>query len=76
MPISDAIYGPVIPFDMNLTDDLMAAAGSKAYFMHCLPAERGKEVTDSVLEAKNSIIFDEAENRLHMQKAILEMLLT
>ncbi len=57
--------------EFQINDDLMAAAGSNAYFMHCLPAERGKEVTDSVLEAKNSIIFDEAENRMHVQNAIM-----
>ena len=50
---------------------LMAKAASKAIFMHCLPAYRGHEVTEDVLEGPQSVVFDEAENRLHAQKAIL-----
>lgn len=50
---------------------LMAATGKASYFMHCLPAERDVETTDAVLESKGSIIFDEAENRMHVQNAIL-----
>lgn len=49
----------------------MKLAGPKAYFMHCLPAERGVEVTDGVIEAPNSIVFPEAENRMHAQNAIM-----
>lgn len=55
-----------------IDDTLMAQAAPDAKFMHCLPAHRGEEVTDSVMEGKTSIIFDQAENRLHMQKAIIE----
>ncbi|WVZ21535.1 hypothetical protein V8G54_008857 [Vigna mungo] len=51
--------------------DLMEIAGSKAFFMHCLPAERGVEVTDEVIEAPNSIVFPQAENRMHAQNAIM-----
>lgn len=57
------------PFQVN--DELMQAAGKQALFMHCLPAERGREVTDSVMESAASIVFDEAENRMHAQNAIL-----
>lgn len=51
---------------------LMALAAPGARFMHCLPAHRGEEVTEEVFEGPSSIVFDQAENRLHMQKAILE----
>ena len=51
--------------------ELMAATGKSSLFMHCLPAERGVETTDSVLESQTSIVFDEAENRMHAQNAIL-----
>jgi len=62
------------PFQVNL--DLMNVAGEKAYFMHCLPAHRGDEVTDDVIDGPQSIVFDQAENRLHMQKAIMVFLST
>jgi ornithine carbamoyltransferase len=54
---------------------LMSLAKHSAFFMHCLPAHRGEEVTDDVMDSQQSIIFDQAENRLHSQKAILFMLL-
>ena len=54
---------------------IMSAAGADALFMHCLPAHRGEEVTSEVLESKQSVVWDEAENRLHAQKALLELLL-
>jgi ornithine carbamoyltransferase len=55
----------------QVTEKLMAATGKKSYFMHCLPAERGVETVDEVLEADYSIIFDQAENRMHVQNAIM-----
>jgi ornithine carbamoyltransferase len=61
------------PYQVN--DALFAMARPDAIFMHCLPAKRGEEVTDSVMESERSAIFDQAENRLHAQKALLLMML-
>ena len=58
----------------QITSDLMALAKPSAYFMHCLPAHSGEEVTQGVLDSKQSIIFDQAANRLHIQKAIIAKL--
>ncbi|CAN6682710.1 unnamed protein product [Malus baccata var. baccata] len=59
----------------QVDENLMKIAGPKAYFMHCLPAERGVEVTDGVVEAPNSIVFPQAENRMHAQNAVMLHLL-
>ncbi|HJN96293.1 MAG: ornithine carbamoyltransferase [Gammaproteobacteria bacterium] len=61
--------------DYEVTPDLMALANSDALFMHCLPAHRGEEVSAQVLDAPDSVVWDEAENRMHSQKALLETLL-
>ena len=57
------------PYQVN--DALMAAAKPDALFMHCLPAHRDEEVTSAVMDGPHSVVFDEAENRLHAQKAIM-----
>jgi ornithine carbamoyltransferase len=61
------------PYQVN--DALMREASSGAIFMHCLPAHRGHEVTNSVMDSAASVVFDQAENRLHTQKALLGLLL-
>jgi ornithine carbamoyltransferase len=57
------------PYQVNAR--LMQVAGPQAIFMHCLPAKRGEEVTDEVIDGPQSVVLDEAENRLHAQKSIL-----
>ena len=61
------------PFQVNAGP--MAKAKEDAIFMHCLPAHRGDEVTDEVIDSGQSVVFDEAENRLHAQKAVILLLL-
>jgi ornithine carbamoyltransferase len=61
------------PYQVN--EALMARAKPHAVFMHCLPAHRGEEVSDDVIESSASVVFDQAENRLHAQKALLLMLI-
>jgi len=60
------------PYQVNVK--LMERASSRAIFMHCLPAHRGEEVTDEVIEGPWSVVWDEAENRLHTAKAVLASL--
>ena len=57
--------------DYQVNMKLLESTGKETLFMHCLPAERGREVTDEVMESKNSIVFDEAENRMHAQNAVM-----
>ncbi|BCA78783.1 ornithine carbamoyltransferase [Desulfuromonas sp. AOP6] len=59
----------------QLNDEVVAAAASDCIVLHCLPAHRGEEITDSVIEGPHSVVFDEAENRLHVQKAIMATLM-
>jgi ornithine carbamoyltransferase len=64
---------PFMPYQVN--DALLAAAGPDVIVLHCLPAHRGEEITDEVLDGPRSAVFDQAENRLHAQKALLTFLL-
>ena len=61
--------------DWRVDDEMMAAAKPSALFMHCLPAHRGEEVDASVIDGPQSVVWDEAENRLHAQKALMEFLI-
>jgi len=70
---ADRRAGIFPPYQVN--SQLMAEAAPHAVFMHCLPAHRGQEVTDAVIDSHQSAVFDQAENRLHVQKAILYLLL-
>ena len=57
--------------NFQVNEALIERSGKRTLFMHCLPAERGREVTDGVMEADYSIVFDQAENRMHIQNAIM-----
>jgi ornithine carbamoyltransferase len=61
------------PYQLN--EELVAGAAPHAVFMHCLPAHRGEEITDTVMDSDRSLVFDQAESRLHVQKAVLYLLL-
>jgi ornithine carbamoyltransferase len=61
--------------DWSVDAEMMAQAAPDALFMHCLPAHRGEEVTSEVIDGPQSVVWDEAENRLHVQKALMEFLL-
>ncbi|MDY6810993.1 MAG: ornithine carbamoyltransferase, partial [Actinomycetota bacterium] len=65
--------GPFLPYQIN--DELLARADADAIVLHCLPAHRGEEITDAVMDGPASVVIDEAENRLHAQKALLVWLL-
>jgi len=61
--------------DFRVDEEMMALAKANALFMHCLPAHRGEEVAAEVIDGPQSVVWDEAENRLHTQKALMEYLL-
>jgi ornithine carbamoyltransferase len=61
--------------DWQVDSDMMKLASPDALFMHCLPAHRGEEVSAEVIDGPQSVVWDEAENRLHTQKALMEFLL-
>ncbi len=62
-----------LPFQVN--EELLSLAGKDCLVMHCLPAHRGEEITDEVIDGPHSIVFDQAENRMHIQKAFLVRLM-
>ena len=70
---ADARKKVFAPYQVN--SELIALAASDALFMHCLPAHRGEEISDGMLDHPGSVVWDEAENRLHAQKALLEFLI-
>ena len=67
----EALHREKVFSNFQVNEALMASSGKETLFMHCLPAERDREVTDGVMEAEYSIVFDQAENRMHIQNAIM-----
>lgn len=59
----------------QINNELVSVADQSVIVLHCLPAHRGEEITEEVMEGPHSVIFDEAENRLHVQKAILSLIM-
>jgi ornithine carbamoyltransferase len=59
----------------QLNKELLSVANQEAIYLHCLPAHRGEEISAELMDAPDSVIWDEAENRLHAQKALIEFLL-
>ena len=72
MGLEDRAQGHNVFMPYQVNERLMEKANDDALFLHCLPAHRGEEVTDAVIDGPQSVVFDEAENRMHMQKAIIE----
>jgi ornithine carbamoyltransferase len=68
-PGGEAVIAAMEPYQVNA--GVMAAAAPDAWFLHCLPAHRGEEVTDEVIDGPQSVVWDEAENRIHAQKSVL-----
>ncbi|GFP43764.1 ornithine carbamoyltransferase, partial [Candidatus Hakubella thermalkaliphila] len=62
--------------DYQINSKLLSCAKKDVIVLHCLPAHRGEEITDEIMDGPHSAVFDQAENRLHVQKALLEMLLS
>lgn len=62
--------------DYQINKRLLSVARPDAIVMHCLPAHRGEEITDDAMEGSHSVIFDQAENRLHVQKAVMALLMS
>ncbi|MBT3317104.1 ornithine carbamoyltransferase, partial [bacterium] len=61
--------------DFRITNKMLSEADPNHIVMHCLPAHRGEEITDEVMDGKHSVVFDEAENRQHAQRAIIALLM-
>ena len=62
--------------DYQINEQLVGRAARDVMVMHCLPAHRGEEITAGVIDGPHSIVFDQAENRLHVQKAVMEILMS